>query len=134
MQADLQAVLRRCRACLRTLDLPEPFSVDALCTTIEQKRGRPLKLLPLASNAGPFGLLVASPRADYIFFAQDTTPVHQRHIVLHELCHVLFAHRSPVVADSELLQLLLPDLQPRLVDALLRRRSYTATEEQEAEL
>jgi hypothetical protein len=77
--------------------------------------------------------LVSSSRADYIFFVQNTTPVHQRHIVLHELCHLLLNHRSPVVNENELLRLLLPDLPPALVQTILPRRSYTATEEQEAE-
>ena len=134
MSATLRAIMHRCRACLRTLVLPEPFSVQHLCAHVERQRGRPLKLHALESPDGPFGLLISSSRADYIFFVHNTTPVHQRHIVLHELCHLLLGHQSPVVDENELLQILLPDLQPALVHAMLARRSYTATEEQEAEL
>jgi Zn-dependent peptidase ImmA (M78 family) len=119
---------------LRTLTLPEPFSVQELCSQIERQRGRPLKLHPLESQGGPFGLLVSSSRADYVFYVQNTTAVHQRHIVLHELCHLLLGHQSPVADDNELLHLLLPDLRPALVHAMLQRRTYTANEEQEAEL
>jgi hypothetical protein len=134
MSANLRAVMRRCRACLQKLDLPEPFSVEKLCSHIEGQRGRPLKLQPLKSEEGPYGLLVSSSRADYVFFVQNTTAVHQRHIVLHELCHLLLGHQSPVADENELLQLLLPDLRPALVHAMLQRRTYSATDEQEAEL
>ena len=134
MAPDLRAVRHRCEARLRTLELPEPLDLEALRAALACQRGRPLTLLPLASGSGPFGLWVASARGDYVFFAQETTPAHQRHIVLHELCHMLCGHRSAPVAESELVRLLLPDLPPGLIQTVLGRSAYTAAEEQEAEL
>ena len=128
------ALLRRCRARLAALDLPDRISIVGLCQLVEHQRGRPLTLLPLASSTGPFGVLVSSTRADYVFFAQNTTPVHQRHIAVHELCHLLCGHQSPVLADSDLLKLLVPDVDPKLIETLLGRSAYTVEEEWEAEV
>jgi hypothetical protein len=91
-------------------------------------------LLPLTSSVGPFGVLVSSANADYVFFAQNTTPVHQRHIAVHELCHLLCGHCSHALPDSDLLTLLMPDVDPRLIETLLGRSAYTVEEEQEAEV
>ena len=134
MSLSQSALLQRCRARLATLDLPDQISVPGLCQLAERHSGRPLTLLPLASTIGPFGLLVSSRRADYVFVAENTTPVHQRHIAVHELCHLFCGHRSPVLGDSDLLKLLLPDVDPKMIEALLRRSAYTAEEEREAEL
>jgi len=134
MSSSQDALMRRCRARLAALDLPVPISIVGVCQLVENQRGRPLTLLPLTSSIGPFGVLVSSANADYVFFAQNTTPVHQRHIAMHELCHLLCGHRSQVVADSDLLKLLVPDAGPKLIETVLGRSAYTAEEEREAEV
>jgi hypothetical protein len=131
---ELKELRRRCEARLRELDLPMPFDVRTFCAVLAAKRGRPIQLRPIATRSGPWGLWVAGPSADIIFYEQETSPLHQEHIILHEASHVLCAHRPVPVADAELMQLLFPDLCPETVQRVLQRASYSGEEEQEAEL
>ncbi|MFI9275548.1 hypothetical protein ACIGXM_33295 [Kitasatospora sp. NPDC052896] len=122
---------------LKQLDVPHPFSLDALCARLSAQRGRPLHLHalpPQAASAGACGLWLATHTDDHIFFERRTARAHQEHIVLHEIAHMLFDHHS--VADGELgtVSALLSDLSPRLVNRLLARTDYTTWQEQEAEM
>ena len=60
--------------------------------------------------------------------------VHQRHIIAHELSHLLWEHRPTAVSEAEVGQLLLPEADPALVQHLFRRADYSQVEEAEAEL
>jgi hypothetical protein len=42
-----------------------------------------LALVPAAIATSCSGMWVGTDEADFIFYARDTTPVHQRHIVVH---------------------------------------------------
>src|SRR5688500_4507371 len=103
MDKELRA---RCEARLRALDLPAPFSAQAFCDRLAARRGRPILLQPIANQAGSWGLWVATPTADYIFYEQETSPLHQEHIILHEACHILCVHHSTPIAEAELPRLL----------------------------
>ncbi|WP_328972268.1 ParH-like protein [Streptomyces sp. NBC_00239] len=127
---------RRCRRIAATLPVRENFDADALAADLSARLGRPVELLPLSwPSSGPCGLLMSTDRADYIGYPVDTTPLHQRHIVLHEVGHLLCGHRdgsgrlAPATAAT-----LLPNLSGELVRRVLGRTGYTDTEEQEAEL
>jgi hypothetical protein len=113
--------------------LPTPFDARTLCATVAAKRGRPILLSPMASQDDIWGLWVATDTSDLIFYDQGTTPPHQQHIILHELSHVLCDHYrvSFSAGDS---RRLLPDLDPEMVRRILGRTTYSAVEEQEAEL
>lgn len=131
---DYKKLRTRCEARLKTLDLPAPFSTRAFCAMLAAKRGRPIVLRSVTSTSGPWGLWVALPGVDLIFFEQATTPLHQEHIILHELCHLVCDHRTPAVAPAEIHQLLFPDLDTGTVERVLRRAGYMVDEEQEAEM
>jgi hypothetical protein len=80
------------------------------------------------------GVWVAGTTTDYIFFEQATSRLHQEHIILHEIGHILCGHRPTPLLDEEYSLLLLPDLDVEMVRRVLRRRSYSGDQEQEAEL
>lgn len=131
---DLKQLRQRCEVRLRELDLPAPFDVDAFCGSLAARRGRPVVLRPLVSKTGPWGLWVAGAAADFIFYEQETSLLHQEHIILHEASHLLCGHDPRPVSDAEFSRLLLPDLDPEVVRSVLRRAAYSAEEEREAEL
>lgn len=130
----LGSLRKRCEARLRDLAIESPFDLDAFCRSLEGRRGRPICLVPIPSLGGPYGLWVASPSADYIFYERDTGASHQQHIILHELSHLLCDHRLVQGAAAAPLHSLFPDLQPEMVRRALARAAYSTDDEREAEL
>lgn len=117
---------RRCEMILGHMDLTHPFSLDALCARIADRRGRPIRLHPLpreAAESGVCGLWVGTETMDYVFYEAHTTPLHREHIVLHELGHILFGHHSLEGEENG-----------GLAPVVLGRTNYTTRQEQEAEM
>ncbi len=129
---ELTRVRRRCKAKLQGLDLPVPFDLQAFCRALEVRRGRQIWLCPVNTRTGPCGLWVATTKADYLFYEQATTRLHQDHIRLHELGHLVFNHHSSEVLDEELAGVLGLDVE--LIRRMLARTTYSTDEEQEAEV
>ncbi|MFE0025716.1 hypothetical protein [Amycolatopsis sp. NPDC059021] len=133
---------RRCRRLAETLTLPEPFDAERFVAAIADRRGRPIELMPVnAPSGGPCGLLMSTERADYILYPTNTTALHRRHILLHEVGHLLCGHVGSAAPgavgaaiDAAASRALMPNLSPELVRRVLGRTTYTAVEEQEAEL
>lgn len=125
---------RRCKRELRALDIQPPLQVDILCQRLGERRGRPIKLVsyPLPVS-GPFGLWIATASSDYILYQQETSKIHQDHIILHEIGHILGDHHSDEAADESWRQMM-PDLSLDVVGRALRRTSYDSAHEHEAEL
>ncbi|GAA5051449.1 hypothetical protein HNP84_006452 [Thermocatellispora tengchongensis] len=118
---------------MRELDLPSPLNVQTLCAHLESVRQRPIVLMPLRGIApgGPCGLWAATPAMDFVMYRDNTSPVHQSHIILHELSHLIFEHSHGLEEDYR--QLLLPNLGATAVQRILGRSAYTVQEEREAE-
>ncbi|MDQ6670672.1 MAG: hypothetical protein M3069_07950 [Chloroflexota bacterium] len=131
---DVKRLQRRCAAQLRSLELPDRFELSAVVARVAELRARPIVLWPVANRPGPCGLWAALPGRDYVFYESDTSPMHQAHIILHELGHLIWGHQSAYVLDLDLLQSLLPDLDPGMIETVLRRARYETNEEQEAEV
>ena len=115
-------VRRRSRALVAGLGIPEPFDMDAFCHSLGERRGRPLRRVPADLPTGsPSGMWVATPDVDYVFFEQRSTALHQRHIVLHELGHILSDHDAPPAMSDATSRVLLPHLDPAMVRRMLGR-------------
>lgn len=137
---------RRCRRLLNELGIRPPLDVLELCRNVGKQRGRPIRLIAHRIPVpGPFGVWIATGQADYIVYQQDTSKAHQRHIILHELGHMLAGHHT-TAEDDGLVTLLTPDvpppgglreqypdLEPESVRQALRRTSYDTDHEREAE-
>lgn len=127
----LKPLRKRCEARLQDFPIPTPFDIRMLTEMIAARRGRPIELcverIPIPTLSG---LCVALETLDVIFYAAQDAPLHQEHIILHELCHLFCGHEG--VAGEELLGLLFPDL--RLPLPSLRREKYASEDEREAEM
>ena len=124
---------QRCEARLRELSLPDPFDMRTFCEVLGAQRGHPIVLHPLTGTTGACGVWVSVPAADLIFYEQGTSPLHQQHIILHEVSHLLCEHQPVPVSDGEVPELLFPDLHLETVKHVLQRSGYSTVEEREAE-
>lgn len=106
--------------------------IESFRAVLERIRERPVYLVPFTLGAGLLGLWIDTDTADYIFYEQNTTPYHQRHIVLHEGSHILRGHTG--IAIPELVSSLPLRLDPKLIRSLLGRSVYSEHEEAEAEV
>ena len=134
MRQDKQ-LWRRCRELAETVPVPAPFSTDTFVSAVARHRGRPIELMPVPATVGaPCGLLMTTDRADYILYPVNTTELHQQHILMHEIAHLLCGHTGTAEIDAAATKALMPNLSPELVRRVLGRTVYTAIEEREAEL
>jgi Zn-dependent protease with chaperone function len=130
-----RGVRRRCRELTAGLEIPIPFSVQRLAERIARTRGRPIELVPAAMpNSAPCGIWFATDDRDIIVYETNTSALHQEHIVLHELGHLLCGHEPISTSNSAAAQLLFPDLDPDMVHRTLHRSHYALDLEQEAEM
>ncbi|MGW4883489.1 hypothetical protein [Streptomyces murinus] len=122
------------------------MDVEELCHALGKRRGRPLYLreAPL-ERPGPSGMWVEYANMDVILYQQETTRLHQEHIILHEVGHILVAENEkatapPVDNDEETAGLvegwanLLPVFEPEAIKRVARRCSYDDGEECSVEL
>jgi hypothetical protein len=124
---------RHSRSLLRELDIRAPLDVTELCARLAGHRGKPIRLTAFPFPVpGPFGVWLATTRADYIFYQQETSRAHQIHITLHEIGHLLADHRSDD-QDDDLLRMLYPGPSPDAIRHALRRTSYDSEQEHAAE-
>ncbi len=120
-----RSVRKACAAKLRALTLRSPLDIQALCDQLQEARGRPITLMALRGleAGGPCGIWLATPGTDFVLHRDDTSPLHQTHIILHELSHLIFEHTHGLEGDY--LRLLLPNLGATAVRRILQRSAYT---------
>ncbi len=133
VEPDERELRRRIRLRFRRLGIEPPLSVPDLCRAVAGERGREIVLRPVVVPAnGPQGLWLDLPAADVIVYQERTSRVHQDHILLHELSHIVAGHRG--CRGVEGLARAFPALNEAAIRRVLLRHSYTEPEEREAEL
>lgn len=126
---------RTCEAIVDRLGLPLPFTARAFCETVAASRGRPVQLHPYPFPDGvTSGLCVSTERADHIFYEAHTSFLHQEHIILHELGHVVLGHVEVPAAEEEGLPLPMTNLDTTRVLSILSRAARPGEDERAAEL
>ncbi|BFU47388.1 hypothetical protein [Krasilnikovia sp. MM14-A1004] len=80
------------------------------------------------------GVWVTTHDTDLVLYEAATSTPHRHHIIAHELAHMLCGHSGVEAIDDEAARLLFPDLDPALVQQMLRRSGYPHRDEQEAEV
>ncbi len=127
---------RRYARLVRTLVVPPPADSESLCQAVAEHLDHPIRLLPLPLPVrAPCGLLLSTSRAHYVAYDNTTGALHQRHIVAHELGHLLAGHGAQLALDADVARLLMPSLDPTVVHTVLGRiPGYGARAEHEAEI
>lgn len=129
-------IRRRCAKLLRQINSGEPFDLDDLVVRIAAWRGREIILLPFNLPAGtPCGLWLSLNDKDVIFYDKNTSILHQKHIIAHELGHIAFDHNKGEnsAINSQVASDLFPNFSPELIIKALGRTHYSSEVEREAE-
>lgn len=135
MAMPMRQMWRTCEEIAASLTIPNPWDSEVFVKLLGEQRHRRIELLPVVTEPGtPCGLLVSTDRADYIFYAANTTTLHQLHIQCHEVAHLLRGHAGTTALDTDVAALLMPSLPASVVERVLGRTVYSAEEEYDAEL
>jgi len=121
-------------AIVAELDFPQPFDLAEFVDLLGRRRGRPLRLFPVAFAPGrTCGRWIATAEADYVCYETGTTPFHATAIALHEIAHLLLGHQG-LTTWQEVAQWLTPDPDPAPARIVIGRCDYTRPEERDAEM
>jgi hypothetical protein len=119
---------------LAGFDIPVPFDMTMLCAALADRRHRAIDFVPVGFGSTQIsGLWVAGKHTDLIFYERDTTPLHQQHIQLHEIGHMLSDHPHATGPDTGWMAQLMPLLDVARLDALMARNGYDSDHEVDAE-
>ena len=126
---------RALRRLLRDPAFPRPFSMDAFCELIAERRGRPVHLHPFSpSDTGtPSGMWWATATADHLFYDAGTSRYQQHLIIFHEIGHMLLDHDCPSLEDNRAVTWRPDPDDPESLRGGMSRIRYTSREEREAE-
>jgi len=120
------------------------FTMEGFTRWLEERRGRRIFFVPRTMPPTLFGAWLAGPDDDYIFYEANTLAIHQAHIQLHEIAHILCDHPAAQIGPQEV-QILLrqANIDPTLyqffrssakrIETLLLRSTHSDEAEQEAE-
>jgi len=112
------------------------FTMENFHSWLEQQRDKKITLVPWTMPPGMSGAWLTSDQADFIFYEQNTAPIHQIHIQLHEIAHMLCDHPTVKVGAQEM-SLLFRQMVDHCVNqegqSLLFRSAHSGDAEIEAE-
>ena len=103
------------------------FTLDDFTRWLERHRGRKIAFIPLPLPAAMFGAWVKGITEDCVFYEQNTPGVHQAHIQLHELSHMMCGHPTVDLSQHTGGGL-------AVSHSLLLRSAHSDENEQEAEI
>lgn len=127
---------RRCAKILRQISAGKHLNLDELVARITAWRNREIILLPFNMPAGtPCGLWLSLNDKDVIVYDENTSILHQKHIIAHELGHIAFDHNKDEdsAIDNQVARDLFPSFNPELIIKTLGRTHYSSKVEREAE-
>jgi hypothetical protein len=124
---------RRCDTIVRSLGLPlAGLDVASLRDRVEAARGIRIVLSPADTRHIACGAAITLETHTLVRYAEATSPMHQAHIVCHELGHLLLGHKG-VLMSAASRAVLTPDLDPEMVARMLARDQCSDDDEQAAE-
>jgi len=105
------------------------FSIQGLICHISKLKGREIITIPWAMPAGVFGAWMSDDEEpkEYIFYRDHAPVIHQVHIQLHELSHLLLGHPTLHI-NRKMIAAVLDKKNSLPFTDLLRLRSPQQTE------
>lgn len=133
--SDHRELAARCQELALALPLPSPWDIETFLAELSELRGRPIELRRVSATEfeNPCGALISLTDRDVIGYV-PSTPLHEEHIILHEVGHLVCGHSDTSLADSALVAELVPDLPKELIQSVLGRSAFDDLVESEAEL
>ena len=128
------SIRRRLTTILDQLDYDfSDFSLQSLAAWLSARRRRQIEFVGRTMPPNLYGAWIRGEFRDYIFYDQNTAPVHQLHIKLHELSHILCNHENEILSQNRIAILLRKDSTELAQEGTLRSK-FTDHNEQEAEV
>jgi hypothetical protein len=108
---------------------PSTSTLVSIVRLVVERFGKPIAIEPIGDRgwATVTGLWVDTPGRHRILIRKTDTPLYQRHVVLHELAHILFEHPGCKTARATA-----PAIAVDLTSAEVRARKVIATSSSEA--
>jgi hypothetical protein len=133
-RSDAAALITRCQSRLHFLGMGS-VDISGVKEHLERSSGRPIHLVPMTlKSSEPCGMCISGACEDFIVFNASASPLHQDHIIAHELAHIIMGHITSRRLDRATAELLFPDLEAAAVgDLFTRVGSYCDPDEAEAE-
>ncbi len=121
------------QALLKSLDYDfDNFTMEGFRSYLEQRRGRKLIFVPWTMPASVTGAWLAADGCDFVFYDRNALPIHQAHIQLHEMAHMVCDH-SGLKTDALGLQAFRAFGPTQETDRLLLRSAHSDLDEMDAE-
>jgi hypothetical protein len=121
---------------LKRLDYDfKQFNIESFVACVEKDRVRRIEFVPTAFPAGYDGAWITDKDepVDYVCYEQSLSPLHQAHVKLHELGHIICEHETLALGHREMQRLL--ENQGDLPSVLCRSNELKSNRnEREAEM
>ena len=84
------------------------FTVESFVRCIEAVRGRSIVFVPTAFPAGYYGAWITAKDepVEYVCYNENLPQLHQAHVKLHELAHIICGHETLALNNREMKKLL----------------------------
>jgi hypothetical protein len=84
------------------------FTMESFVRCVETVRGRDIVFVPTAFPAGYYGAWITAKDepVEYVCYDQDLPQLHQAHVKLHELAHIICGHETLALSNCEMKKLL----------------------------
>jgi Zn-dependent peptidase ImmA (M78 family) len=112
------------------------FTMDSFTTWVQQQVGRKIRFVLWEMPPGMFGVWLsdAEEPVEYVFIDKNVSPLHQAHIQLHELGHIVCGHPTMRLTKTQMSDLLTQaEQEPSILKTALLRSPAKEELEQEAE-